>query len=193
MQSPFSQQFAKIVIQGSAVNSSTRETTQELAQLSQINLGVRDQEEVISRKVDNFIAQRGVRPIKWASLTFTLTIIYTVLVMMCCMARADSLNITVCCIAIYLLLHTSEVSKKSFRALVLLTLLSLIYDFVWYFLQNQNEIEYLDGGSTSSLTYIAQWLQFLLLFFKIVMIFVYWKASIDFAAILDEKSNFQFL
>jgi len=74
------------------------------------------------------------------------------------MARADSLNITVCCIAIYLLMHTSEVSKKSFRALVLLTLLSLIYDFLWYFLQNQNEIDYLDGGSVSNPTYIAQWL-----------------------------------
>ena len=122
------------MLQGTSFNPLTKGAQVELVQLSQIDLNVRDQEEIFSRKVDNFVASRGVRPIKWASLTFTLTIIYTVLVIMCCMTRADSLNITVCCLAIYLLLYTNDVSKRSFRALVLLTLLSLLYDLIWYFL-----------------------------------------------------------
>lgn len=104
-------------------------------------------EEGISRKVDQFVAKSGMRPIRWARLTFQLTIIYTVLVMISCLARADSLNITVCCLAIYLLKHTGEVTKQSFRSLVVLLLLSLLYDFLWRMLQNEDENNLLEGAS----------------------------------------------
>lgn len=102
------------------------------------------------------------------------------------MARADSLNITVCCLAIYLLMHSAEVTKNSFRGLVLLLLLSLVYDLVWYVMQSEEENNLLDG--TTFVPQLAHWVHFGLLFFKPIMVLVYWKASIDFAAILDEKS-----
>jgi inner membrane protein involved in colicin E2 resistance len=91
------------------------------------------------------VARSGMRPVQWAKLTFRLTIIYTVLVMLSCMAKADSLNITVCCLAIYQLMHTSEVTKNSFRGLVLLLLLSLVYDMLWYFMQSEQENSLLVG------------------------------------------------
>ena len=138
--------------------------------------------------MDQMVARSGIRPILWAKLTFKLTIIYTVLVMLSCMAKADSLNITVCCLAIYQLVHTSEVTKNSFRGLVLLLLLSIAYDFIWYLMQSEQENNFIDG--TTLIPQVAQWVQFGLLFFKPLMVVVYWKASIDFAAILDEKSQF---
>jgi len=108
--------------------------------------------------------------------------------MLSCMAKADSLNITVCCLAIYQLVHSAELTKNSFRGLVLLLLLSLVYDLVWLLMQSEEENNLFDG--TAFIPSLAHWVHFGLLFFKPVMVLVYWKASIDFAAILDEKSQF---
>ena len=103
------------------------------------NFEVSQREEAYSRNVDNFIAKRGLRPIKWARCTFILTIIFTVMVIISSMARTDSMNVTVCALGIYLLMNTREVKKQSFRMLVVGLCMSLVYDLVWQFMKDGAE------------------------------------------------------
>jgi hypothetical protein len=98
------------------------------------HLEVHDVEEQWSRSIENALKNNGYRPIRWARLCFTATLIYTVLNLLAGLYRADFVNITVCVVAIYLLSNPSEVHKSSFRILVAGTVLSFCYDLLWHFM-----------------------------------------------------------
>ena len=44
------------------------------------------------------------------------------------------MNLTVCTAGIYMLYNTERIKKYTFRVLVLGTLISLVYDLVWFWL-----------------------------------------------------------
>lgn len=79
------------------------------------------------------------RPIKWAKCTYILTVIYTLLVMVASLARADSMNVTVCTLALYFLTNTNDVKNKHFRLLVLALALSLVYDLIYLVMKDGHE------------------------------------------------------
>lgn len=91
-----------------------------------------------------------------------------------------------CALGIYLLTNTNDAKKQHFRLLVAALALSLCYDVAWVFLRDGAESQ-LEQVSSWVVT-AAQWVQVLLMVFKVVMIFVFWKASHDFAALIDERS-----
>ena len=66
---------------------------------------VRPQEEAFSRNVDNIVAAKGLRPIKWAMLTFWLTGVYLLLTLLVTFYKADFLNLTIVSTAIYFLMN----------------------------------------------------------------------------------------
>lgn len=145
-------------------------------------------EEKVSSSIDVYLREKGFRQINWARLCFTVTIIYTVLNLFAGLYRADFVNITVCAVAIFLLTNPEMVDKTSFRCLVAGTFLSLVYDIVWRFMQDFEAEESADCGMQGSVRLFSYWVLFVMMFFKIVMGFVFWKASLDFAAIIDERS-----
>ena len=145
-------------------------------------------EEKMSSSIDGYLREKGFRQINWARLCFTVTIIYTVLNLFAGLYRADFLNITVCAVAIFLLTNPEMVEKTSFRLLVAGTFLSLVYDIVWRCMQDSEADESADGGMQGFVRIFSYWVLWVMMFFKIVMGFVYWKASLDFAAIIDERS-----
>lgn len=100
---------------------------------------VSDREQQLSTKVDQFISGTGMRPIKWAKCTYILTVIYTLLVMVASLARADSMNVTVCTLALYFLTNTNDVKNKHFRLLVLALALSLVYDLIYLVMKDGHE------------------------------------------------------
>ena len=153
------------------------------------HLEVHDIEEQWSRKIDNMLAERGYRPIRWARLCFTVTVIYTVLNLLVGLFRADFLNITVCVVAIYLLSNPSDVHKNSFRLLIFGTVVSLLYDLLWHAMQDVSAEDLADGGMQHGIRRFTVWMTNITMAFKVGMIFVFWKASLDFAAIIDERSN----
>ena len=152
------------------------------------HLEVKEAERSMGRQVDQLVEKSGMRPIRWARLCFTLTAIYTVLNLLAGLYRADFLNITVCAVAIFVLTSPEVVDKQTFRALVGGTLLSFTYDLLWHFMKDTTAEAAEDGGVEQSVRSFTYWIGLLMMTLKIVMSFVYWKASLDFAAIIDERS-----
>ena len=145
-------------------------------------------EEKMSSSIDGYLRKKGFLQINWARLCFTVTVIYTVLNLFAGLYRADFLNITVCAVAIFLLTNPEMVDKTSFRLLVAGTFLSLVYDIVWRCMQDFYAEELADCGLQQSVHIFSYWVLWVMMLIKIVMGFVYWKASLDFAAIIDERS-----
>ena len=145
-------------------------------------------EEKMSSSIDGYLRDKGFRQINWARLCFTVTLIYTVLNLFAGLYRADFVNTTVCAVAIFLLTNPEMVDKTSFRLLVAGTFLSLVYDIVWRCMQDFDAEELADCGLQQSVHIFSYWVLWVMMLIKIVMGFVYWKASLDFAAIIDERS-----
>ena len=145
-------------------------------------------EEKMSSSIDGYLRDKGFRQINWARLCFTVTVIYTVLNLFAGLYRADFVNITVCAVAIFLLTNPEMVDKTSFRLLVAGTFLSLVYDIVWRFMQDFDAEELADCGLQQSVHIFSYWILWVMMVIKIFMGLVYWKASLDFAAIIDERS-----
>ena len=57
----------------------------------------------MSKKVETYLNQRGVKSVKWARATFILTIIFTIITCLVTFYKADFLNLTVATGAIYIL------------------------------------------------------------------------------------------
>lgn len=98
---------------------------------------------------------------------------------------------TVVALAIYLLHSADQKQFYKFRILVGLQILSLVYDLIWFFLRagEVSSDEAGDGGVEKAVRKFSFWMAVVSFFFKIVMVFVYWMASINYADILDEKAK----
>ena len=64
---------------------------------------VSEQEMEMHKKVNARLAKAGFRDVKWARITFMLTVLYTIMTCLVHFYKADFVNITCCAIAIYLL------------------------------------------------------------------------------------------
>jgi hypothetical protein len=65
-----------------------------------------------------------------------MTALYTVVTLLVSFYKADFVNLTVCMLAIYLLVNADVATQDTFRVLVLMVLFSLVYDIIWFFLRN---------------------------------------------------------
>lgn len=94
--------------------------------------------------------------------------------------------------AIYLLVNADAAVAGTFRILVLMLIISLVYDIVWFSFRNTNTSDQNDPEMKSlEVTIIAfsYWMAVISFFFKIIMSIVYWRVSLDFASIIDERTR----
>ncbi len=76
------------------------------------------------------------------------------------------MNLTVCTTAIYMLSNTDKIKKWTFRGLVFGIFISLIYDLLWFFFQEQsNDLE--DGGVQKSVRNFSLTISYLSFFFRV--------------------------
>ena len=107
--------------------------------------------------------------------------------------KADFVNITICCVAIHLLIFAEPNGEKYWRWLVFGIILTLGYDLIWFYERNDDysgDMDKEDGGVQSKVRSFSLKMAYVSFIYKILMCFVYWKASIDYAAILDAKNEF---
>lgn len=83
----------------------------------------------------NIAHKLGFSHVPWYSLTKLVLGIQTVLTILVLFFRSDFVNLTVCTAAIYMLNNTDRIRKWTFRALVAGIFLSLIYDLLWFAMQ----------------------------------------------------------
>jgi hypothetical protein len=83
----------------------------------------------------NLARKVGYSEVPWVPLSHYLIWAYTVLTLFVMFLRPDFLNLTICLVGSYILDNESVRSKGKFRVLVLAIFLSLIYDFIWFFIK----------------------------------------------------------
>lgn len=121
-----------------------------------------------------------------------MTILFLIITMLVHFYKADFVNLTACTIAIYLLTFADVVKEKYWRYLVFGIILTLLYDLYWFWerysgYDGDDDAE--DGGMESKVRRFSLTMACISFLYKIIMCFVYWKASIDYATIIDEKNE----
>jgi len=66
---------------------------------------VRDRELVLSRKVDMAVEKYGIKKHTFAKFAFYLTALVTFFTCLSCFYKADFINLTVCAVAIHVLIN----------------------------------------------------------------------------------------
>lgn len=143
----------------------------------------------MARQVDQFVA-KTFRPLKWARLTFYMTLVFLISTMLVHFHKADFVNLTVVTIAIFLLHNADKFSAGWFRVLVAGIVLSIGYDVTWFLLRSgeMSNDEDGDGGVERTIRRFSLIMAIISLLLKMIMSVVFWMASINYADVKDERS-----
>jgi len=109
--------------------------------------------------------------------------------MLLVLKRPAFVNIPVAALAFYVLENPQNISRQTFRGLVLLIVLSWVYDFIWLFFidASVSEEDEEDGGNEYKLRRFIRVLSYIALMFKVILVLVFWKDSLDFRNIIKGK------
>lgn len=129
----------------------------------------------------------GFHQVPWFRLTVLVLGIYALLTMLVCFYRTDFINLTIITWSFYVLINTEEVKKTTFRTLVLGIVISWVYDLMWLFLQNWTEDFRYDGGAELGIRKFALFFSYISFFFRILVVMVFWKDSMDFNEIIKSS------
>jgi len=148
-------------------------------------------EKEVARKLEvatNRFAERtlGVKEIPWFVLTVYCAYFNVVATCLAMFVRADFISLTICCIALQMVLHPERAERNYFRYLVLGLVLSLFYDVFWLFIKSaeyRTEMSIEDGGTEVSVRRFSLYMSYLNFFFRIFMTHIFWKDSLDFEII----------
>ena len=113
-------------------------------------------------------------------------VIQMILSMLSQYARKDFLVITGCCIGFYFMEYPETVRRRQFRAIVGLFAISLIYDVLWYLL-NQDQEDDESGGVERQIKDFSLKVSYISFAFRIPLMLVLHKASLDFLNIVKGK------
>lgn len=101
------------------------------------------------------------------------------------------LSITVATLALYVLEFPQSISRQTFRGLVLLLVISWVYDFLTLFIIDSSaaEEDEEDGGNEYKLRRFTRLIAYIALIFKVIVVLVFWKDSLDFRNIIRQKAG----
>ena len=117
--------------------------------------------------------------------------IFAILNFMIMMKRPVFLSLSVIVVGLYLTHNTDTIRRRDFRMLVLLLVCSWIYDvFYFLFLEPSAADEDLeDGGQEYKLRRFIKFVSFFTIFYKAILILVFWKVSMKFRQIVRGKGT----
>ena len=149
-----------------------------------------EQEQQIAKKFDSAVAkisrQYKIETIPWLEVSKAVVWIFLILTMIQMLKRPVFLSITVAAVALYVLEYPQSIQRNTFRALVLLIALSWVYDFLTLFLieSSTSEEDEEDGGNEYMLRRFTRLFSYITLIFKVIVVIVFWKDSLDFHNII---------
>ena len=140
----------------------------------------------------NVAGKFGFDHVPWFPLTKIVLVVYTVLTLFVLFFRTDFINLTVCIVAIYMINNTEDIKKWTFRLLVGMIMLSLIYDLLWFY---HNHSDYLnehkeDGGVEKGIRKFSLYVSWASFFWRFIVMFVFWKDSLDFTRIIRQQGKY---
>ena len=154
-----------------------------------------DQEKQMAKKfdaaVDQIRKQYRIETIPWLEVTKTVVWIFLILTMIQMLKRPVFLSLSVAAIALYVLEYPQTIQRNTFRGLVALLAISWVYDFITLFLieSSASEEDEEDGGNEYKLRRFTRLFSYISLIFKVVVVLVFWKDSMDFRSIIQSDAS----
>lgn len=152
------------------------------------------QEQQWEREFDNVSAnialKLGFTHVPWFTLTKVVLFVQSVLTLMVLFFRTDFLNLTICTTAIYMLNNTDRIKRWSFRVLVFGIFLSLVFDVLWFYLQEQSN-DAGDGGVQHSVRSFSLSISYLSFFFRVSPSYSSYFTDHSSPSLLERLSGFQ--
>ena len=164
-------------------------------------------EEQLAEKIGHYIPGSPARGKDKGSFfwwTFYLTIALLFITVLVCFYKADFVNLTVCCMALYqlemikfepIVLKNAPKpeSYKYWRMCVGFALLSVVYDILWLLMKSSeySEKDAGDAGVEKSIRSFSLFWTYISMFAKLVMSLVYWKTSLNFDKLVEESHSFR--
>ena len=131
------------------------------------------------------------RGLEWFDLTLAVTWIQLAITIVCMLNRPCMITMSIMTLALYVLHFPAVVTRKTFRYFVAILAFSWVYDFLWLFIlsSSASDEDLEDGGSEYKLRRLTKFVSWISLLFKIIVVAVFWKASIDFRLIIRGKKS----
>ena len=119
--------------------------------------------------VSHTVKHAGAKRTNWLPCVQATVGFMLLLNMLSCFDRADYVTSVAGVMAIFFLNDTSGLNRNKFRALPVLLLFSLVYDFLWIFLLNDREKEgkATEKGLESSIISFSIYVSYANMFFKV--------------------------
>lgn len=129
----------------------------------------------------------GYSDIPWFILTKLTIYVYNILTLLVCFHRSDFINLSICVLSLFIIENTDEVKRKTFRNLLFCVIGSLFYDLIWMLIYTydwNNDTAIYDGGAEVKIRRFSLSVTYISFFFRLFVILVYWKASMDFEKVI---------
>ena len=151
----------------------------------------KEMEKQFDDKVNQLAKHYKVETIPWLRVTEVVVWIFLLLTCIQMLKRNCFLSLTVAALALYVLNNPNTITRQTFRGLVLLIALSWVYDFVSLFLieGSASEEDEEDGGNEYKLRRFVRLFAYISLLFKVIVVLVFWKDSLDFRNIIRQKTS----
>lgn len=130
----------------------------------------------------------GYRSVPWLGATWFFLYVQFILAMLTQIHRKDMITISVCAIGFYMLSYAEHTRRSQFRLLVGFIFCSIVQDAFWFVMNRDTEDDEDDGGLERGVKSFSRTLSFVSFFWRFLLAAVLWKDSLDFVAIIKEKS-----
>ena len=124
--------------------------------------------------------------IPWLNISKVVVWVFLGLTILTMLQKPSVVSLTVAMLALYVLDNPQSISRQTFRGLVLLLVVSWVYDFLWLFLFSVSaaEEDEEDGGNEYKLRRFVRLITYINFLFKVIVVLVFWKDSLDFRNII---------
>lgn len=98
------------------------------------------------------------------------------------------MTVTACALALMLLTMPNIARRKEFRMVVLLIFMSIVYDVLWFMINNDVDDDD-DGGVEKGVKRFARNISYISFVWKIIFGIIFWKVSLDYLAIVKQTQT----
>jgi len=136
------------------------------------------------------IPQMQGKTLQWMEVTVAVTWVLLILTILCMLKRPCMLTLSVSLLALYVLHFPHTISRKTFRGLVALLAASWLYDLIWFLIIDASaaDEDLEDGGAEYKIRRFTKFVSWIQLLFKLIVVAVYWKDSLDFRSIVRGRA-----
>lgn len=99
------------------------------------------------------------------------------------------ISVTVCACALYVMEFPNMVTRKTFRGLVLLILVSWVWDFLYLFFlrASSSDEDEEDGGMEYTVRRFSMLFTWISFFWRVIVILIFWKVSLEFTKLIRQR------